>query len=163
LTGAALAHSLSISGAQHVITDASLLDAFETIRVGLPRPLTLWSIDTEAPLRDGVRALDLHNPRVAPPRPDRSVRAGLKSRDVAFYIYTSGTTGMPKAAKITHVRAQLYMRAFAAATACTPEDRLYCALPLYHSTGGLCGVGAALFNGATLVLRRKFSATHFWD
>jgi fatty-acyl-CoA synthase len=70
---------------------------------------------------------------------------------------------MPKAAKIAHTRAQLYMRAFAGATNAKATDRLYCALPLYHSTGGLCGVGAALLNGATLVLRRKFSASHFWD
>src|SRR5262249_32870167 len=43
------------------------------------------------------------------------------------------------------------------------QDRVYCPLPLYHSTGGLCAVGAALLNGGALVLRRKFSATHFWD
>ena len=36
-------------------------------------------------------------------------------------------------------------------------------LPLYHATGGLCGVGAALLKGGTVVLRRKFSTTHFWD
>jgi fatty-acyl-CoA synthase len=29
--------------------------------------------------------------------------------------------------------------------------------------GGLCGVGAALLRGGTVVLRRKFSITHFWD
>ena len=163
LTGAALAHCLSISGAQHVITDASLMDAFETIRVQLPRPIIVWALDAEGPMGEGRHALDLHTPRIAPERPDKSVRAGLKSRDVALYIYTSGTTGMPKAAKITHVRAQLYMRAFAAVTNATGDDRLYCALPLYHSTGGLCGVGGALLNGATLVLKRKFSATHFWQ
>ncbi len=163
LTGSALAHCLSISGANHVITDGSLEGAFESIRVGMPRPLIVWVLDAEGPLGEGRHALDLHNPRTAPPRPDPSVRAGLKSKDVALYIFTSGTTGMPKAAKITHVRAQLYMRAFAAASAATPEDRLYCALPLYHSTGGLCGVGAALLNGATLVLKRKFSASQFWD
>ena len=108
-------------------------------------------------------ALDLKEPKLAPERPPRARRAGLKARDVALYIYTSGTTGMPKAAKITHMRAQLYMRAFAGATGAKAEDMVYCALPLYHSTGGLCGVGSALLNGGTLVLRRKFSATHFWD
>jgi fatty-acyl-CoA synthase len=37
------------------------------------------------------------------------------------------------------------------------------ALPLYHATGGLCGMGAALLNGACVVLRRRFSATQFWS
>jgi fatty-acyl-CoA synthase len=163
LTGAALAHCLSISGARHVITDTESLIAFDTIRAGLARPLTLWVIDAAGELGENRRALDLEHPRQPPERPPRTLRAGLKARDTALYIYTSGTTGMPKAAKIAHTRAQLYMRAFAAAANASTEDRIYCALPLYHSTGGLCGVGAAWLNGATLVLRRKFSVTHFWD
>jgi acyl-CoA synthetase (AMP-forming)/AMP-acid ligase II len=36
-------------------------------------------------------------------------------------------------------------------------------LPIYHSNGGLIGIGAALISGATVVLRKKFSATTFWD
>ncbi|MGE0597675.1 MAG: long-chain-acyl-CoA synthetase [Hyphomonadaceae bacterium] len=163
LTGSALAHCISISDADHVITDRDSLDALASIRVGLARPLTIWVIDADGALGEGQRALDLKMPKLAQERPARSLRAGLKSRDVALYIFTSGTTGMPKAAKITHTRAQLYMRAFAGATGAGSEDKVYCALPLYHSTGGLCGVGAALLNGGTLVLRRKFSATHFWD
>ena len=161
LTGAALAHCLSISGADQVITDAETAEALTTIRAGLARPLTVWLIDG-AP-GEGQRALDLKHPKIAPERPSRARRAGLTARDVALYIYTSGTTGMPKAAKIAHTRAQLYMRAFAGVSDAKPEDVLYCALPLYHSTGGLCGAGAALLRGATLVLRRKFSVSHFWD
>ena len=162
LTGAALAHCLSISNATHVITDAESVIAVETIRAGLPRPLTYWLIDGE---NDGAdhRHLNLKEPKLAPERPSKSRRAGLKSKDVALYIYTSGTTGLPKAAKITHVRAQLYMRAFAGATGAKAHDAIYCALPLYHATGGLCGVGAALLKGGTVVLRRRFSVSHFWD
>jgi fatty-acyl-CoA synthase len=163
LTGAALAHCLSISGASYLITDSEGLAALDTIRAGLPRPLSVWVIDAKDELSEGRHALDLKSPRMPPDRPNRLKRAGLTARDTALYIYTSGTTGMPKAAKIAHTRAQLYMRAFAGATDTNAEDKLYCALPLYHSTGGLCGVGAAWLNGATLVLRRKFSATHFWD
>jgi fatty-acyl-CoA synthase len=162
LTGAALAHCLSISGAHHVITDAESFEAINTIRAGLPRPLAYWLIDAEA-VAENRRALNLKEPKLAPERPPKSRRTGLKSKDVALYIFTSGTTGMPKAAKITHVRAQLYMRAFAGATGAKADDAIYCALPLYHATGGLCGVGAALLNGGTIVLRRKFSASHFWD
>jgi len=162
LTGGALAHCLSISGADHVITDAESVTAIETIRAGLARPLTYWLIDAEG---DGEtrRALNLKEPKLAPERPPKARRTGLQSKDVALYIFTSGTTGMPKAAKITHVRAQLYMRGFAGATEARADDVIYCVLPLYHATGGLCGVGAALLNGGTLVLRRRFSASHFWD
>lgn len=162
LTGAALAHCLSISNASHVITDTESLAAIETIRAGLPRPLSYWIIDTAFPAAPDRHALDLKEPKLAPERPAKSRRTGQKARDVALYIYTSGTTGMPKAAKITHMRAQLYMRSFAGATKANAEDKIYCVLPLYHATGGLCGVGSALLNGGTVVLRRKFSASHFW-
>src|SRR5690606_11557857 len=69
--------------------------------------------------------------------------------------------GLPKAARIPHSRARTYMRAFAGATASTPKDALYNCLPLYHSTGGLVGVGSVLFNGGRLITRRRFAATHF--
>src|SRR5690606_27974698 len=95
-------------------------------------------------------------------RPASSARAGLTNRDTALYIYTSGTTGLPKAAKITHARARTYMRAFAGATAGADKDVTYNVLPLYHSTGGLVGIGAALLNGGKLILRKRFSATNFW-
>jgi fatty-acyl-CoA synthase len=161
LTGAALAHTLSISGAQHVITDTDSMSAAESIGASLARPLTYWLIDGEG--AGEHETLNLKEPKLAPAAPPKSRRAGLKSKDIALYIYTSGTTGLPKAARITHVRAQLYMRAFAAGTGAKAGDVIYCALPLYHATGGLCGVGAALLNGGTIVLRRRFSASHFWD
>ena len=43
------------------------------------------------------------------------------------------------------------------------EDIVYSSLPLYHSSAGVLGVGQCLINGCTLVLRRKFSASQFWD
>jgi acyl-CoA synthetase (AMP-forming)/AMP-acid ligase II len=42
-------------------------------------------------------------------------------------------------------------------------DVLYCVLPLYHSSGGILGVSAVITCGATMVVRRKFSASRFWD
>jgi acyl-CoA synthetase (AMP-forming)/AMP-acid ligase II len=35
-------------------------------------------------------------------------------------------------------------------------------LPIYHSNAGVIGIGAALISGATVVLRKKFSASNFW-
>ena len=81
-----------------------------------------------------------------------------------FYIFTSGTTGLPKASITTH------MKVFRAGTqfgvnvmSLKPEDTYYCALPLYHSNALTVGFGSCLSSGATLALRRKFSASQFWQ
>lgn len=83
--------------------------------------------------------------------------------DRLFYIYTSGTTGMPKAAIVVHSR---YFRIAAFgfhSFGLRPDDILYSCLPLYHSAGTIMGVGQCLLFGLTVVIRRKFSASRFWD
>jgi fatty-acyl-CoA synthase len=160
LTGAPLAHCLSLCGASQVIVDGETAQAFRAVRDTLARPVQAWTLDEAA---EGFRDLAQATRSASAIAPDRSVREGLKGSDTALLIFTSGTTGLPKAARITHVRAQLYMRGFAGATGARAEDRIYVALPLYHATGGLCAMGAALLNGGSVVLRKKFSATHFWN
>ena len=162
LTGSALCHCLKISGAAHVIADSETAAAFEAVRADIGRKMTEWIVGGGAHRAD--RDLDQALKGVSSLRPTReTARYGLTAGDVALYIYTSGTTGLPKAAKITHMRAESYMRGFAGATGSGPADRIYCVLPLYHATGGLCAVGAALLNGGALILKKKFSTTQFWD
>lgn len=43
------------------------------------------------------------------------------------------------------------------------DDVVYCSMPLYHSAAGILGVGLCFVGGCTLALRRKFSASSFWD
>ena len=43
------------------------------------------------------------------------------------------------------------------------EDVLYNPLPLYHTAGGIIGVGQAFLKGTTVVVKKKFSASRFWD
>ncbi|WP_309644441.1 long-chain-acyl-CoA synthetase [Phenylobacterium sp.] len=160
LAGLPLAHCLNISGAAHVIVDSETSPVFERAKGLLERPMQQWVIGlAHGDQRDLLQALK----SCSQLPPDRSVREGMTAKDTALLIYTSGTTGLPKAARITHVRAQLYMRAFAGATGATEKDRIYVALPLYHATGGLCGLGAALLSGGSAVLKKKFSASHFWS
>lgn len=45
----------------------------------------------------------------------------------------------------------------------TDEDVLYDCLPLYHTAGGVIGVGQMIIAGTTLVIKKKFSASRFWD
>ena len=159
LSGPALAHCLNISQAACVIVDAETSPVFEATKPLLDKPLAQWIVGpAHGEQRDLVQALK----SCSQLPPDKIVREDIRARDTALLIFTSGTTGMPKAARITHVRAQLYMRGFAGATGAKSSDRIYVALPLYHATGGLCALGAALLNGGSVFLRRKFSASHFW-
>ncbi|WP_184718076.1 long-chain-acyl-CoA synthetase [Caulobacter sp.] len=160
LTGAALAHCLKISQAMHCIVDPETSPCFEDVKGQLDRHVHQWVLGAaHGEQRDLVKALK----SCSQLRPDReTARDGLVAKDTALFIFTSGTTGLPKAARITHMRAQLYMRGFAGSTGAKETDRIYVTLPLYHATGGLCALGAGLLNGGSIVLRKKFSATHFW-
>jgi fatty-acyl-CoA synthase len=159
LSGLPLAHCLNISQASHVIVDSETAPVFEAAKPLVERRLLEWVLGpAHGDQRDLVQALK----SCSQLPPDRIVREEMRGRDTALLIFTSGTTGMPKAARITHVRAQLYMRGFAGSTGAKASDRIYVTLPLYHATGGLCALGAAFLNGGSVFLRRKFSASHFW-
>jgi fatty-acyl-CoA synthase len=154
LAGAALIHSLRVCNASHIITDAETAATFDGVKERLQQPVRSWGLLTD--LAGALR-------EVSSQRPNRAaMRGGMTAKDVALYLFTSGTTGLPKAAKITHVRVLLYMQGFAGATNARPSDRFYNCLPLYHATGGLCAMGAALLTGGCVVLRRRFSASQFW-
>ncbi|HUO12923.1 MAG TPA: long-chain-acyl-CoA synthetase [Caulobacteraceae bacterium] len=159
LTGEALTHCLNVSGATACIVDAETAPAYDAVKNRLGRGLREWTLgEVHGEQHDLGQALR----SCSALRPDRARREGLVGRDTALFIFTSGTTGLPKAARITHMRAQLYMRGFAGATDARPDDRISVALPFYHATGGLCGAGAALLNGGSVVIKKKFSASHFW-
>ncbi len=161
LAGAPLAHCINVSGALHCIVDAETSPCFEAVKGQLTRHVQQWTLGkAEGDQHDMGQALK----SCSPIRPDRETARGeITAKDTALYIFTSGTTGLPKAAKVTHMRVQLYMGGFAGSTGANETDRIYIVLPLYHATGGLCAVGAAILNGGCVVLRKKFSASQFWD
>lgn len=82
--------------------------------------------------------------------------------DRVAYLFTSGTTGLPKAS-IWSNRRFIVSGAMShhAGLKCSEKDRLYLCLPLYHGTGLVIGAGAAISSGASMFLRRKFSASNF--
>jgi len=159
LQGNSLAHCLTIGETRHSIVEASLAEAYLSAEAAGGIDAQAWSLDGEfAGSRDFNAALQ----RQSTERPDPSVRGAVKSSEPVLKMFTSGTTGLPKAALMTHVRALYYLNIFAIAAKCTEHDRMMMVLPLYHATGGLCGVGCALSYGGALVIRPKFSASSFW-
>jgi fatty-acyl-CoA synthase len=158
LTDKALAHCVNIADAKMIITGA---DQDENVRSAA----SLFDGDPKVWTFGGQEGEDLTGPLngASDARPDRSHREHLRGKDLCLYVYTSGTTGLPKAAKLTQTRTQGMMRSFIAPCNLTSRDRAYVTLPLYHGTGGICGVGMAMMVGASVVLRKKFSASGFWD
>ncbi|KAI8975640.1 hypothetical protein BDF20DRAFT_914530 [Mycotypha africana] len=87
---------------------------------------------------------------------------GVDPSDPAYLIYTSGTTGMPKAAISQHARVNFAMVMYSYIVGMRRDERVYCVLPLYHSSGMIVTSAVTLYSGGTLVLGRKFSASRFW-
>jgi len=80
------------------------------------------------------------------------------------YIYTSGTTGgLPKAVPISHLRFWSAGTLMKVMCHMSPADVVYCALPLYHSAGGMMGTSSCILAGSELVIRRKFTASGLYQ
>jgi fatty-acyl-CoA synthase len=168
LSGRGLRHALATSNAHHLIAGEDCLDRFATTAGDLARPLEIWvrsdpTGQATGPVPDGAHDLDAALAAEFDTNPDRAWRSGTVAGDDLFYIYTSGTTGLPKAARFSHMRFLGIGELCAVALGIRPEDVFYCALPLYHSAGGVMLVSGAIHAGATIALRRRFSAGRFWD
>jgi long-chain acyl-CoA synthetase len=85
--------------------------------------------------------------RLVEDNPRRSMDPRLPE-ETFVYQFSSGSTGRPKRLARTH--GQLFAEAESYSWI-APEDRLFCAIPLYHTYGMGCCLVSAVRNGATLV------------
>jgi fatty-acyl-CoA synthase len=79
--------------------------------------------------------------------------------DLYLLLFTAGSTGAPKAVRMSQGRAA--RTAGDSARAFGPSDVLYCSMPLFHGNALLANLFPALISGASVVLRRRFSASSF--
>ncbi|XP_075903971.1 long-chain fatty acid transport protein 2 [Nelusetta ayraudi] len=92
----------------------------------------------------------------------RTLRSHITFKSPAVYIYTSGTTGLPKAAVVNQNRL-LTALVVLSSNGVTANDVIYVNLPLYHTAGFIIGFIGSIETGSTIFLKRKFSASQFWD
>ncbi|KAM8779878.1 long-chain fatty acid transport protein 6 isoform 1-T1 [Rhynchonycteris naso] len=155
-----LLHCIHSCEPKALVVGADLLEAIEEILPSLPEDVTIWGMKDSVPR--GVISLK-EKLRTASDKPvPRSHHVASNLKAPFLYIFTSGTTGLPKAAVITQLQA-LKGSAGLWAFGCTTDDIIYVTLPLYHSSGSLLGVGGCIELGATCVLKKKFSASQFWN
>ncbi|XP_071030141.1 long-chain fatty acid transport protein 4-like isoform X1 [Oncorhynchus clarkii lewisi] len=158
----ALVHCVTISNAKAVVFGSELTEAVCEVHSSMGKTVQMLCSGDWDPKRvpAGTECLEpLLDAALThlPIRPDRCFT------DRLFYIYTSGTTGMPKAAIVVHSRYYRMAALVYYGFGMTSDDVLYDCLPLYHSAGNIVGVGQCLIHGMTVVIKKKFSASRFWD
>ncbi len=167
VTGVQLVHAIKICNPRWILVGNEHLDNLKEIETDLPNGLTMkdvlvWSDKTGVNLPANARLYNSIFDHAATRDPGTTMEQTVE--DPMIYMYTSGTTGLPKAALIKNQR---FMRASISfgriLSKLQPDDVTYLALPLYHATGAVAAWGSVLATGSAMALRRKFSATQFWD
>ena len=166
LTGDPLIHCINSSDSVKCIVGAEQADALEDVldQINITKQEDfLWSKDTDQySLPDW--AIDLQAQLDNSNDKNLDETNSVKAKDVACYIFTSGTTGVPKAAicpnqKLIAASVNIKMAGYRI----NEKDCMHNSLPLYHSTGLMLGLCAVVQAGASTFIKRKFSATSFWD
>ena len=164
-TQAVLVHSLTLVNPVAIVVGAELVDAYDAVReqVAIDPQRTWYVADQQvAPVPQGYIDLMAASADCSTDNPASSQQ--IYFNDPCFYIYTSGTTGLPKAGIFKHGRWMKSSASFGTIALDTgPEDVVYCTLPLYHATGLCVCWGSAIAGASGFAIRRKFSASQFWD
>lgn len=166
--GKVLTHSINLVSPVAAIVGEEVVAPFDEIRADISiADSQIYCIADSDVQRDPGRVPDNYRNLIAlaADQSEENVAetALVRRQDHLCYIYTSGTTGMPKATITDHNRFCTLVSTVNVAQNLNSRDVYYLALPLYHATGLLACWGAVLVAGASVVIRRKFSATEFWD
>jgi fatty-acyl-CoA synthase len=94
------------------------------------------------------------------PLPDPA-EVQVSESSLGFLLFTSGTSGAPKACCCSQGRLARIGETVAQMFGLGAEDVCYLAMPLFHSNALMAGWGPAVAAGATVALRRRFSASQF--
>ncbi|XP_072401319.1 long-chain fatty acid transport protein 4-like isoform X2 [Diabrotica undecimpunctata] len=159
-----LVHSITIAKSQAIIFGTELSDAISEILDKIEAEVALYQISCNNNIENvnqkyhNLDTLVKEASSICP-----TVKDPLNHHDCLVYIYTSGTTGLPKAAVITNSRYIFIAAAINKMCNFKSSDVFYTPLPLYHTAGGCMTVGQMLIFGATIVIRKKFSASGYFS
>ena len=146
-----LAYVLDHSDTRLVFTSAEFFEPLNEVLEKLNQRIELIVIDPDAESIFDADAL----PHVSLPP--------VVDHDEAMLMYTSGTTGKPKGCVLSHRSVVAGGEYTSAAHGLTRDDRVLCAMPLYHINGQIVTAVAPLVHGGSVVMPHRFSASGYWE
>jgi acyl-CoA synthetase (AMP-forming)/AMP-acid ligase II len=149
--GAELATDVRHTDCQLVVTERKLLGLLDGLDIGVTRD-RVFVVDTD----EYRRVCAEHATASFPEQP-------VSPDAIALLVFTSGTAGAPKASVVSQRRLARYGRTLSADQELTAESVCYQAMPMFHSNALYAGWSPAVYVGATIAMRRRFSASAFVD
>ena len=135
-----LAYVLEHSDTRLVFTSAEFFEPLNEVLEKLDQRIELIVIDPDAESIFDADAL----PHVSLPP--------VFDHDEGMLMYTSGTTGKPKGCVLSHRSVAAGGEYTSAAHGLTRDDRVLCAMPLYHINGQIVTAVAPLVHGGSVVM-----------
>jgi fatty-acyl-CoA synthase len=146
--GAELARDVTFTDCQLLVVDAAREPQLAGVEHGLPEDRVLRVDDASY-----VDLLAAAPAWAGSPEPDAATPYSL--------IFTSGTTSAPKAVICSQGRLAWIAEQQQERRGLTATDTFYVVMPMFHSNALMAGVAPAVRAGATIALRRRFSASAF--
>jgi fatty-acyl-CoA synthase len=147
--GAELARDVRHTDCQMIVTDSAGMATFTDLDCGVRAE--------DFVLVDEVRS------RLPDFDPEVLATSAPEGSSTLFLLFTSGSTSAPKAVVCTNERMATTAVRAGQIYGVVREEVCYSPMPLFHGNALMACWGPALAVGATLVLRRKFSASGFLE
>lgn len=164
LSNKSLQHSVESGNCKAIITQAELSEFIQNIQPALNQDILYFSLDlNEASSENESNFIPLKRKLADVTSMEPTKPVGLTLHSHMLYIFTSGTTGLPKPAILPTVKVLQGFCLFNVSTNVTQNDVVYNVLPMYHTGGSIIFTGQMILAGATMVIRRKFSASEYFN
>jgi fatty-acyl-CoA synthase len=150
-SGEEIATDIRHTDCRLLVTERKFTPLVEGLDIGMAHERVLVvDSDEYTALCEAHRTTALPDDRVAPDT-------------TALLVFTSGTSGAPKAAIVSQRRLAAYGRGLSEQQGLSAASVCYLAMPMFHSNALYAGWSPAVYAGATIALRRRFSASGFID
>ena len=158
----ALIHSFKLAEPKWIIVDGDSLPYFIEIVNDLDYPYeNIYVINNNENISHDFTNLQEITKKLSKNNPDTTYNSIL--HQTALYIYTSGTTGLPKACVMENFKLYTQGNFLGIAFArMDTNDIVYIPTPLYHNLAIGVAWPAVFRTGATIAIRKRFSASEYW-